>query len=68
MAEGHGSTGEVHVEGTYALLFVVTCFVIGIATKFFLSWVKIPYTALLLVSTRAAPWPADLQQLLTDTC
>jgi hypothetical protein len=55
MAEGHGSSEEGHVEGTMALLFVITCFVIGIATKFFLSWVKIPYTALLLVSAGGAP-------------
>ena len=38
------------VSPTTALLFVITCFFIGISTKFFLlGWLRVPYTALLLV-------------------
>jgi hypothetical protein len=40
-----------HVAPTEALLFVLTCILIGIATKYFLSSVPVPYTALLLVSS-----------------
>ncbi|KAF6265731.1 Sodium/hydrogen exchanger family-domain-containing protein [Scenedesmus sp. NREL 46B-D3] len=38
-----------HVAPTEALLFVLTCILIGIATQYFLSSVPVPYTALLLV-------------------
>ncbi|WIA34707.1 hypothetical protein OEZ86_013018 [Tetradesmus obliquus] len=38
-----------HVAPTEALLFILTCIIIGVATKYFLSSVPVPYTALLLV-------------------
>eukprot|EP00882_Tetradesmus_deserticola_P013378 GHRQ01014203.1.p1 GENE.GHRQ01014203.1~~GHRQ01014203.1.p1 ORF type:complete len:233 (+),score=39.96 GHRQ01014203.1:77-775(+) len=41
-----------HVAPTLALLFVLTCILIGIATQYFLSFVPVPYTALLFVSSR----------------
>jgi hypothetical protein len=39
-----------HVAPTEALLFILTCILIGVATKYFLSSLPVPYTALLLVS------------------
>lgn len=56
-----------HVAPTEALLFIITCILIGISTKYFLSRiVPIPYTAILLVS--CAGWLMQhwtkVQQLL----
>jgi hypothetical protein len=50
MAEVNGSAG--HVEPTSALLFVLTAILIGISTKFFLSRIRLPYTAILLVRSQ----------------
>lgn len=43
------SEEELHTTPSEAVLFIITCILIGVSTKFWLSKIKIPYTALLLV-------------------
>ncbi len=62
--EGHNQEGN----STDALLFVTVALFLGIFSRSFLRWTRLPYTALLLVRLSLGVKPACQCSGLTDRC